>query len=57
MHPAQLQSRQLQLLHQWEEQLSEASGQRIVLVAYSDSAQSRSTASTDPERQTPQLPL
>lgn len=57
MHPAQLQSSQLQQLQQWEEQLSQLSGQRIVLVAYSDSAHSRNTVRTGLEQHTPQLPL
>lgn len=57
MHPAQLQSSQLQHLQQWEEQLSQLSGQRIVLVAYSDSAHSRNTVRTGLEQHTPQLPL
>ncbi|WP_161627357.1 hypothetical protein [Paenibacillus alvei] len=57
MHPAHLQSNQLQLLQQWEEQLSQVSGQRIVLVAYSGSAQSSRAATSNLEHPTPQLPL
>lgn len=57
MHPAQLQSNQLQLLQQWEEQLTQVSGQRIVLVAYSGSPQSNREARGILEQHTPQLPL
>ncbi|WP_156160102.1 hypothetical protein [Paenibacillus sp. E194] len=57
MHPAHLQSNQLQLLQQWEEQLSQVSGQRIVLVAYSGSTQSSRAATSNLEHPTPQLPL
>lgn len=57
MNPAHLQSNQLQLLQQWEEQLSQVSGQRIVLVAYSGSAQSTRAAKSNLEHPTPQLPL
>ncbi|MCE5169566.1 hypothetical protein LQV63_09605 [Paenibacillus profundus] len=50
MHPAHLQESHVVKLQQWEHELSRISGEKIVLVAYSDNDAEVSATNNDEQR-------